>query len=128
MNSPINRLNLSDFLRLLHFLAAIHSGIPDYSGIAITRYKSNAEIHRALIIAFKMFDNWETDYFQMIKEWKTQDKKYFVNCKEVYLSRIELSRENSEYELFNQILNNQFYEAQFDFLHIKFKEFLNGVS
>jgi hypothetical protein len=99
----------------------------DYSGTSISKYKNNAEIHQYLCQAVKVFDNWANSYHQFIRAWKKQEVKYFINCKQLYLSKVELPRRWSNYELFNQILHNILYEEQFSFMHEEFSVFLENL-
>jgi hypothetical protein len=124
---PLNTLPLKDLLTLLFFMAAHFAGMPDYTGISLSKHKSNKEIHDSLCRAIEVFDGWAKSYYDFILKWKEQDIRYFISCKQLYLSKIELPREYAEYELFNQILHNTLFEKQFLFMHEEFKEFLHGL-
>lgn len=121
---PLNKLGMTDLLNLLFFVAAHYDQIPNHTGIGIAKYSDNETIHRLLFQALEVFDDWMSGFYDFIREWRKQDKKYFINCKQLYLSKIALLRRYSQYELLNQILHNIFYEEQFAFLHEAFAKFL----
>lgn len=124
---PLNNLAGNDLLKLLFFAAAHFAEMPDYSGTSISKYKNNAEIHKYLNQAVEVFDDWADSYHHFIRLWKKQQLKYFINCKQLYMSKVELPRKWSDYELFNQILHQVLYEEQFSFMHEEFALFLENL-
>lgn len=121
---PLNTLPLRDLLTLLFFTAAHFAEMPDYTGVGISKYRTNQEIHSVLCRSLEVFDSWAKSFYEFIKSWKKQEITYFINCKQLYLSKVELPREYGEYELFNQILHNVLFEKQFSFIHEEFQEYL----
>lgn len=121
---PLSDLALNDVLTVLFFAAAHFAEMPDYTGVSLSKTKSCRELHKVLCRAVEVFDYWAKSYYEFISLWKKQDVRYFINCKNLYLSKVELPREFGEYELFNQMLHNTFYEKQFSFLHEEFQEYL----
>ena len=124
---PLNELTVENLLTLLFFFAAPFAGILDYTGVGIAKYKNNEEIHEYLCRAMEVFDDWMESFYNFIEAWRKQEKKYFINCKVLYLSKIALPREYSQYELFNQLLHMLFEEEQFGFLHKAFAKFLEKL-
>jgi hypothetical protein len=121
---PLNKLALVDLLSLLFFIASHFAEIPDYNGIWLSKSKSNQEIHNFLCRALEVFDDWAKSYYDLISQWKKPNIRYFINCKQIYLSKVKLPREYSEYELFNQTLHYVLFEPQFSFMHEEFQEYL----
>jgi len=128
LNYPLNSLAIDDLLTLLFFVAAVHAEVPDCTGIGVVKYKSNVEIHAYLCKSVEIFDAWADSYYDFIRMWQKQDKRYFINCKDLYLSKVQLPKKYSEYELFNQMLHKIFFEEQFAFMHEEFAQFLKGLS
>lgn len=121
---PLSALPLKDLLTLLFFTAAHFAEMPDYTGVGISKYRTNQEIHSALCRSLEVFDEWAKSYYEFIGSWKKQEITYFINCKQLYMSKVELPREYAEYELFNQILHSVLFEDQFSFMHKEFQEYL----
>lgn len=86
------------------------------------------EIHAYLCKSVEVFDAWADSYYDFIRMWQKQDKRYFINCKDLYLSKVQLPKKYSKYELFNQMLHNIFFEEQFTFMHEEFARFLGKLS
>lgn len=121
---PLSELELNDVLTVLFFAAAHFAEMPNYTGASLSKTKSCRDLHQVLCRGIEVFDHWAKSYYDFISMWKKQDVRYFINCKNLYLSKTELPREYSEYELFNQMLHNTLYEQQFSFMHEGFQEYL----
>lgn len=127
VGDSLNELNLNDLLKLLFFIATHFTEKFGCHGEIFARRANHHQIHLHLNQALKIFDNWASNYYNFLHEWREREKNYFVSDRYVYLSGVQLPIKYADFEPFNQALHYYFKEPQYDFMHREFKNFLEKL-
>lgn len=112
-NNPLLILSLEDFLSAIFFIASQYAGLTDTRGKFLAPTRNNSEIHSLLNKAFKVFEDWPTNYFTFL-DWRRLHRR---NTRYVG----GLRKDFGEYKY---ALYHQFSSSSFDFLRNSFEEYL----
>lgn len=98
---PLNQLDPDDLLKLLFFVAAHYAEKSDYLEASFARYGNTLEIHEFLNHGLKIFDHWAQGCYDFLKARQKRGKRYFSNCKQIYLSQVQLKELNQNPKRFH---------------------------
>ena len=119
-------MNVADLLELVFFIAT--QGAGEFGGADISLKFDNYQLHRYLIQAVKVFDEWALNYYKFIEWWILHDKQYCVSKKQVYSAENQLAKNHNEYELFNYVLHYYLGNEKFDFMRQELMIYLKTIS
>jgi hypothetical protein len=111
--SPLNNLNLKNFLSALFFVASQYAGVIDTKGKHLAPSMRNADLHVLLCKGWKVFENWPCSYFDFLSWRRTQVADS--------TSGRGLQRDFAEYK---SALYKQLATPELDFMRTAFEEYL----
>jgi hypothetical protein len=117
--TPVHELSLSELADLIFFVMSHHRN--DFIGIAkcYVNPTDNAELHKDLVKAYGVFEEWPHRYYEFLESRQLQDEKKQSISKEPYGSGLGKCFSATRSEIYKKLTS-----SGFDFLRSAFSQYV----